>query len=220
MAALYKAGLRRSLSNAAGSMAIGAFTMPIHTIAVKKMSSDDPEERKKGAALLMGQGLVFSGIRTAGESLGEAAKGAKLPTVMNKYRGKMMGAAMIGLPVLYLKRRGVADQRRREAKAETPRDEKDALLRKLEGVIRPALMSGAVGAGVGAVEAVTEHLGKVPKGQRAAVAKSLVSRSGLRLVAPKALAYGGAGVAGGIVSKLILDQAIDTMKGKLKSIDK
>jgi hypothetical protein len=219
-APLYRPALRRSLSGAAGSMAIGAFTMPIHTIAVKKMSSEDPAERRRGAALLMGQGIVFSGIRTGGESVGEAVKGAKLPQVLNKYRGKMMGAAMIGLPILYLKRRGVADQMRREGKMAPPKNDRDAMIRKIEGVIKPALVTGGVGAGVGAVESVAEHLGKVPKGQRSNVAKSLVSRSGLRLMAPKALAYGVTGIAGGVVSKLILDRAVDTMKGKLTSIDK
>ena len=207
--AAFKPAARRALGSVGAAAAIGTLTFPLYTKAMQQLSSDDAAERKKGVGLLVGQGLLFSAIKGGGEALGEAGKGG-LPVAAKGFKGKMVATGLVGMPALYITSKAIADQRRSEQGK--PKDE--SLQGIAKSVLRPALVAGGVSAAAGAVESISKHLWDVPKGQRVASTKKLFSKAGLKLVAPKAVAYGVAGIGGGVVSKLVVDKAIDALKGK------
>ena len=207
--AAFKPAARRALGSVGSAAVIGTLTFPLYTKAMQQLSSDDAAERKKGVGLLVGQGLLFSTIKGGGEALGEAGKGG-LSAAAKGFKGKMVATGLIGMPALYITSKAIAKQRR--AEQGKPKDE------SLEGiaksVLKPALVAGGVSAAAGAVESISKHLGDVPKGQRVASAKKLFGKAGLKLITPKTVAYGAAGIGGGVVSKLVVDKAIDALKGK------
>jgi hypothetical protein len=198
-----KAAARRSVSSNLSAGAIGLVTLPLYAKAVKQMSSEDPDERRAGVQLMVAQGALFTGIKSVGESIGEVRRGAGAKVIGKKVGGKLLAAGLVGIPANTLIAHSLAKSRRQAASENREVGHKDLL--------RPALTAGAIGGAGGAVEAVVSHLSSVPAGKRAREAKRLIGAAGLRVVAPKALAYGAAGVASGVLGGYVADKAIKAL---------
>lgn len=218
LTSVLKPATRRALGSLGSAAAIGALTFPLYTKAIDQLSSDSAAERRKGAGLLIGQGLLFSAIKGAGEAYGEAGKAGR-GAALKKYRSKMIATGLIGMPALYLTSKALASQRRKERNQQDTAG-KENMQSIARSVLRPALVAGGVSAAAGAAESVADYLGDVPKGRRLSSAKSLFSRAGMKLVAPKAVAYGAGGALSGIAGKLIIDKAISSLNNREKKFKK
>jgi len=242
---MYARGLKRAGATAGGALLAGVLSTPLYARAIKKMSSDSSSERSDGVKLLVGQGIAYQAAKRFAESVGEARGGTPRAEIAKKFGRKMAGTALIGIPASIIMGKAQADARRKYGDAKTDKKDKSYV----KSYLTPALVSGALAGTIGAVEGALEGRKKLtPFGRRdlerrvsvalnkagntetkeqliKRITKQVKPRDIFRSAAPRAIAYGTAGVIGGAISKVIVDAAISRMSKKtepptIKSMEK
>jgi hypothetical protein len=209
-----KRGLKRAAVSGTTGFAAGALTLPLFVKSSKMLASDDPRERKRGAALMAAQGLVFSAVKSVPDSTADhylkhgpqafsgAAKSATTKAIAHTVKGRLAAAAAIGVPSLVLTSAAVAAQRRKE------RNNPESYNKK-HGYLVPALVGAGTGVAGGLIESAVEEASKRKALTLAGQAASkLDAKDFIRLAGPKAGAYGAAGLVSGLIAKPITDYAV------------
>ena len=187
----------RGFGTAAGGMA-GILTAPAYIKGVQLLGSDDPKDKAKGTALVLGSGAAYQAGKGLGEGAGSAvSKGEGAKTLKRSMKAFTGGRLITKMPAAILSAAAIAKGREKKEDGKDP-----SLTRKL---LIPAAATGSVGA-------ISNVISQALKKKMSP--KDIMSIPGMKRLAPSALAGAAGGAFAGTLGGAAVDAAIKRFKEK------
>jgi len=187
----------QAVGRGAGRLGAGLLTAPVFLSGIKDLKSDDPSRKRRGAAKVVGSGLVFSALKGGGEAA--IANLKKDPgQIWKAIKGTAGARSIVGAGAALLTAVTVAKATKDSNKRKS--DGQSIVGKIFKQVVVPGVVGTAAGAGKGAFEEAWTHtnvLKPLWKGKK-------VSLPSFRGIAAKS---GGRAVAGAL-GAVVMTQAI------------
>ena len=221
----------RGLRTAAVGGGIGILTAPVFLKGVQMAASDDIETKVKGVGLIAGSGAVYQAAKGFGEGSGVAkSRGLGTTAQINKGISYSVGRILLKSPAAIATGLAIASGRKKSKDGKEP------------GVGKKYVLPALAGAAIGGVQNVVNTVVDAPKdlappskntsalravgrsnpitgnplGSKWPRRKALLSRKGMKNLAPAGKSGVVGGLIGGLVAATVVDKAVKALKQRQK----